>query len=270
MFVFGGFTFGLIIGYLAWHAVRPEERKIDLKTVTAFIGVVAGAAITALFPTGSDYLAGYFIGLSIGFFVPAVVQTIQILNRKKDEETEKREREYLRKQAREAELEDIRKNNIEKKKLQEKQYIEDNWETIKQKIKLITANLNEITCDDLKNIDFVENKEILLERFAQESQQQWIAKRYYYHKDYILYSGTILYIYNAAKISVLTKEIKLHWNDIEKYIDNLLSKQTDIRPGDLFVFYDNMTCALNIMTEYLTRHPTKVTPTHRGLAVRKP
>ena len=72
MVLIGATVFGIILGYLSWHAVLPGEKSVSLKTVAAFIGIVGGAAVTALFPSGSELFGGYCIGLGVGFFASPV------------------------------------------------------------------------------------------------------------------------------------------------------------------------------------------------------
>ncbi len=78
MILVGGFAFGLVVGYLSWHATRPGETsaELTLKTVLGFIGSVGGAAVLALFPAGTDLFAAYACGLAVGFFFTPIQRSI--------------------------------------------------------------------------------------------------------------------------------------------------------------------------------------------------
>jgi hypothetical protein len=78
MILVGGFAFGLVVGYLSWHAVFPEEGKSELtiRTVSAFIGSVGGAAVMLLFPAQTDLFATYACGLAVGFFFTPLQRSI--------------------------------------------------------------------------------------------------------------------------------------------------------------------------------------------------
>jgi len=67
---FGGIAFGLVIGFLSWYAVFPRSGKflVSWRTISAFLGVVGGGVVTALFPANSEAFGGYSIGLCLGFF----------------------------------------------------------------------------------------------------------------------------------------------------------------------------------------------------------
>ncbi len=70
MLSIGGIVFGIIIGYLAWQAIRPGEPGtiVTLKTVTAFIGVVGGTVVIKLLPPNTELFSSYLLGLGFGFF----------------------------------------------------------------------------------------------------------------------------------------------------------------------------------------------------------
>jgi hypothetical protein len=78
MAAIGGIVFGIIVGYLAWYAIRPGEpgATVNIKTVATFIGVVGGAAITALFKPDTTLFSGYCFGLGLGFFFTPIQRYI--------------------------------------------------------------------------------------------------------------------------------------------------------------------------------------------------
>ncbi|HRQ24318.1 MAG TPA: hypothetical protein PLF42_12895 [Anaerolineales bacterium] len=90
----GGFSFGLIVGYLAWHVARPGEpnTELNLKNLFGIIGALGGAVILTLFPAGSDLFATYSIGLAIGFFLTTIQQIMKIKQFSKAREKARQER----------------------------------------------------------------------------------------------------------------------------------------------------------------------------------
>jgi hypothetical protein len=99
----GGFSFGLIIGYLAWHVARPGEpnTELNIKTLFGIIGALGGAVILTLFPAGTDLFSTYSIGLAIGFFLTSILQAIKNWLSVKSQEKKRKEREQRAKQEKE-------------------------------------------------------------------------------------------------------------------------------------------------------------------------
>ena len=63
----GALFFGLVIGWISYRSLRLTAGTPALSDITTIIGVVGGAAVTALFR--SDVLFGlYCVGLALGFF----------------------------------------------------------------------------------------------------------------------------------------------------------------------------------------------------------
>lgn len=63
----GALFFGLVMGWISYRSLRLTAGTSALSDITTIIGVVGGAAVTALFR--SDVLFGlYCVGLAIGFF----------------------------------------------------------------------------------------------------------------------------------------------------------------------------------------------------------
>src|SRR5215469_9153128 len=63
----GALFFGLVIGWISYRSLRLTAGTSVLSDITTIIGVVGGAAVTALFR--SDVLFGlYCVGLALGFF----------------------------------------------------------------------------------------------------------------------------------------------------------------------------------------------------------
>jgi NhaP-type Na+/H+ or K+/H+ antiporter len=64
----GGLAFGLLIGWYVYYINRHRRADVQLSDIVTLIGILGGAAITALFPASTNQFAGYAIGLAIGFF----------------------------------------------------------------------------------------------------------------------------------------------------------------------------------------------------------
>lgn len=64
----GALAFGLLIGWYVYHINRYRPGDVQLSDIVTLIGILGGAAVTALFEAGTDLFAGYGIGLAIGFF----------------------------------------------------------------------------------------------------------------------------------------------------------------------------------------------------------
>jgi hypothetical protein len=67
--MFGAGSFGMVIGFVAWHVFRAGEGSLDPKQLAAFIGALLGAVVLAAFPAGTSLFASYSVGLALGFFL---------------------------------------------------------------------------------------------------------------------------------------------------------------------------------------------------------
>jgi NhaP-type Na+/H+ or K+/H+ antiporter len=63
----GAVCFGIVLGWITYGTLRRLERRA-LTDLTSIVGVLGGAAVTALFPSRSATFGAYCIGLAIGFF----------------------------------------------------------------------------------------------------------------------------------------------------------------------------------------------------------
>jgi len=63
----GAVCFGVVMGWITYSTLRRLERRA-LTDLTSIVGVLGGAAVTALFPVKSGAFGAYCIGLAIGFF----------------------------------------------------------------------------------------------------------------------------------------------------------------------------------------------------------
>jgi len=64
----GAGCFGAILGWYLYYVNRYRSGPVDFGDITSIATTVGGAAVLALFPTGSDLFGAYGIGLAIGFF----------------------------------------------------------------------------------------------------------------------------------------------------------------------------------------------------------
>ncbi len=76
--VVGAAAFGAIIGWFVYYINRYRTGEVSFADITTLVGAIGGAAILALFPSGSVLFAGYGIGLFVGFFGYFFVLSIQI------------------------------------------------------------------------------------------------------------------------------------------------------------------------------------------------
>ena len=79
MFVIGAGFFGLVIGWVTYRTLRRSQTN-GLSDIATIIGAVGGAAVTTLFPSGSDAFGAYCIGLAVGFFAYLIVSGIIDVN----------------------------------------------------------------------------------------------------------------------------------------------------------------------------------------------
>lgn len=68
---FGALAFGLVIGWSTYRTLVRIDQP-GWAQLTSMVGVVGGAAVTALFPSTTDAFGAYCIGLAIGFFGYAI------------------------------------------------------------------------------------------------------------------------------------------------------------------------------------------------------
>ena len=150
MLLISGIAFGLVVGYLVWYAIRPNEKEFTLTTVSAFISIVIGAGITLAFPTGTDAFAGYSIGLAAGFFVTPIQKGLS--------KVVEGRRERLRKER-------IKKQKIEIEKLKD---LESNWPSDEKIIDdIVSRKVLSIHLSDVNNLPYdKETKTLLLKKYA--------------------------------------------------------------------------------------------------------
>lgn len=67
----GAVCFGIVVGWIAYRTIRRQKQPVNISDLSAVIGAVGGAAVTALF--AESLFAYYSIGLLIGFFGYLVV-----------------------------------------------------------------------------------------------------------------------------------------------------------------------------------------------------
>jgi hypothetical protein len=74
----GALAFGLLIGWYVYYINRHRHDDVSLNDLVTLIGILGGAAVTAVFPAGSNLFAGYGIGLAIGFFSYFVILIVLV------------------------------------------------------------------------------------------------------------------------------------------------------------------------------------------------
>lgn len=158
MLTIGGILFGSVVGYIAWYAIRPGESgsKVTLKTVAAFVGIVAGATVIAFLQSDANFIAAYGIGLAIGFFFPPVSRYFH---------------KYLPAQKNTEKQEAIR---------QEIQRIDAEWsffeKFITSKMSISLYRDNALYAGSLRELDFtIEGKAYILKRYAREHSTEGYA-----------------------------------------------------------------------------------------------
>ncbi len=67
MWNWGGFCFGLVVGWITYRALRRQPTN-GLSDISTVIGAVGGAAVVSLFPQAEGAFTAYCIGLAVGFF----------------------------------------------------------------------------------------------------------------------------------------------------------------------------------------------------------
>jgi len=75
MLIWGAFCFGLVIGWVTYRTMRRSQTN-GLADIGTIIGAVGGAAVTSLFPSGTELFGGYCVGLAVGFFAYLLIAGI--------------------------------------------------------------------------------------------------------------------------------------------------------------------------------------------------
>jgi uncharacterized membrane protein YeaQ/YmgE (transglycosylase-associated protein family) len=78
MLIISSICFGLVIGWVTYRTLRRNQTN-GLSDVATILGAVGGAAITTLFPSGTEMFSYYCIGLAIGFFTYLIVAGIIVV-----------------------------------------------------------------------------------------------------------------------------------------------------------------------------------------------
>jgi hypothetical protein len=65
----GAGCFGLIIGWYLYYINRYRSGPVDFGDIISMLTAIGGAAVTALFRSGTDLFGAYGIGLAVGFFL---------------------------------------------------------------------------------------------------------------------------------------------------------------------------------------------------------
>lgn len=68
----GAWCFGAVVGWITYRTLRRREGSAQLSDIATVIGVLGGAAVTALFKL-PDLFGVYCIGVFIGFFAYFIV-----------------------------------------------------------------------------------------------------------------------------------------------------------------------------------------------------
>jgi uncharacterized membrane protein YeaQ/YmgE (transglycosylase-associated protein family) len=85
MLITGSICFGLVIGWVTYRTLRRSPTN-GLSDIAVIIGAVGGAAITTLFPYGTEMFSYYCFGLAIGFFAYLIVAGIIVARSRKNTE----------------------------------------------------------------------------------------------------------------------------------------------------------------------------------------
>jgi hypothetical protein len=64
----GAAAFGAIVGWYVYYINRYRTGGVEFTDLVTLVGVLGGASVLALFPSGTDLFGAYGIGLAIGFF----------------------------------------------------------------------------------------------------------------------------------------------------------------------------------------------------------
>ena len=75
----GAFAFGVVLGWFVYFTNRYRKGDVQFSDLIALLGVIGGAAVTALFGGASGTLFGYYgVGLAVGFFAYFVVLVLMV------------------------------------------------------------------------------------------------------------------------------------------------------------------------------------------------
>jgi len=81
MAAFGAFGLGLVIGWMVYFTNRYRAGAVQFSDITSVLGIVGGAAVTALFGDAKTVLFGaYGLGLAAGFFLYFIALIILVKN----------------------------------------------------------------------------------------------------------------------------------------------------------------------------------------------
>jgi hypothetical protein len=73
--LWGATAFGVVVGWITYRTLRRTKAS-GLGDLVTVIGAVGGAAVTSLFPAGSEAFGCYGIGLAAGFFFYLLVSLL--------------------------------------------------------------------------------------------------------------------------------------------------------------------------------------------------
>lgn len=75
----GAFAFGVVLGWFVYFTNRYRKGDVQFSDLIALLGVIGGAAVTALFGGASGTLFGYYgVGLAVGFFAYFLVLVLMV------------------------------------------------------------------------------------------------------------------------------------------------------------------------------------------------
>lgn len=75
----GAFAFGVVLGWFVYFTNRYRKGDVQFSDLIALLGVIGGAAVTALFGGASGKLFGYYgVGLAVGFFAYFLVLVLMV------------------------------------------------------------------------------------------------------------------------------------------------------------------------------------------------
>ena len=64
----GAGCFGMLIGWYIYYINRHRKDDAQLSDLVTLVGVIGGATILTIFPSGTDLFGAYGVGLAVGFF----------------------------------------------------------------------------------------------------------------------------------------------------------------------------------------------------------
>lgn len=77
--LWGAGAFGFLLGWYVYYVNRYRKGDVQLGDLVTLIGVLGGAAVTALFQAGSALFGAYGIGLAAGFLSYFVILVILVV-----------------------------------------------------------------------------------------------------------------------------------------------------------------------------------------------